>query len=445
MTFPLRVCLVLALTAIGAIAAAMPAVSSARQKPVSQPTACAWPVESTPTKANVAYPDSNATYWTMPYIAQAGMTITLTGTFPVTRFFSFNVYNSAAQDFTTNGINSSLTDYEIVPTAGTQNPWVTAGATPGTYSVTLQNGVTSSMTNAIPLAPATPSTPLVTGMPANTGFVMMRVYLPANNDANAIPLPTMTFAYADGTTKTLAQCANAQKTPTMTSKITKAVIGKFLSKVLAGKVGTPPAATGSCSNSLVFCKAGGSTTPFPNSDSGYVAATYQPAAGYVTVIQAKMPTSATMYQNGPGVWPAAGLDLRYWSFCNYVYAVPYPVVKVGKIMGCTADQDMPLVNGTATVVLSSVKDRPAATKGANATIGWLPTSRSNTTAKEVIAIRNMLAAPTFTQSVMNATNTNEASAIAVMGEYYPTGTQCTKATFAAGGAAACFAKPASPS
>jgi ribosomal protein S16 len=57
----------------------------------------------------------------------------------------------------------------------------------------------------------------------------------------------------------------------------------------------------------------------------------------------------------------------------------------------------------------------------------------------------MLAAPTFTQSVMNATNTNEASAIAVMGEYYPTGTQCKKATFAAGGAAACFANPASPS
>ena len=249
----------------------------------------------------------------------------------------------------------------------------------------------------------------------------------------------------DGTTKTLAQCANAQKTPTMKSKITKAVIGKFFSKVLAGKVGTPPGATGSCSDSLVFCKAGGSTTPFPNSDSGYVAATYQPAAGYVTVIQAKMPTSATMYKNGPGVWPAAGLDLRYWSFCNYIHAVPYPVVKVGSIMGCTADQDMPLVNGTATVVLSSVKDRPAATKGANATIGWLPTSRSNTTAKEVIAIRNMLAAPTFTQSVMNATNTNEASAIAVMGEYYPTGTQCTKATFAAGGAAACFATPASPS
>ena len=57
----------------------------------------------------------------------------------------------------------------------------------------------------------------------------------------------------------------------------------------------------------------------------------------------------------------------------------------------------------------------------------------------------MLAAPTFTQSVMNATNTNEASAIAVMGEYYPTGTQCTKATFAAGAAARCFANPASPS
>jgi hypothetical protein len=446
---PRRLASFTALIALAAVAALMPAASAARPPIASaavQPTACAWPVESTPAKANVAYPDSNATYWTTPFIAEDGMTITLNGTFPEARFFSFVVYNSAGQDFTTNGIPSSLTDYQMVPGANTQNPWVTAGAAPGTYSVTLMNGVTSAMTNAIPLMPSTPSTPLVSGMPANTGFVTMRIYLPVNNDANAIPLPTMTISTGNGAkVTTLKQCASAQKTPSTASKVIKKAIAKMLSKSLNGTAGTPPTTSGTCSESLVFCKAGGSTTPFPNSDSGYVAAKYQPAAGYVTVVRAKMPTSAMAYGNGPGVWPAAGIDLRYWSFCNYVYAKPYPVVSVGPIMGCTADQDMPLVNGTATVVISSLKDRPAATIGKRAKLGWLPTSRSNTTAEEVIAIRNMLAAPTFTQSVMNAENSNQASAQSTMGPYYPSGVQCTTATFAKGGVAGCFKNPASPS
>ena len=193
---PRRLASLTALIALAAVAALLPATSAARPtiaRAATQPTACAWPVESTPAKANVAYPDSNATYWTTPFIAEDGMTITLNGTFPTARFFSFVVYNSAGQDFTTNGIPSSLTDYQMVPGAGTQNPWVTAGATPGTYSVTVMNGVTSSMSNAIPLMPSTPSTPLVDGMPANTGFVTMRIYLPVNNNANAIPLPTMTM------------------------------------------------------------------------------------------------------------------------------------------------------------------------------------------------------------------------------------------------------------
>ena len=438
--------LLLSVTLATAALAAGAAPGAARTTPAAAaPTPCAWPVESTPAKANVAYPDSNATYWTTPFIAQDGMTITLKGTFPTARFFSFVVYDSAGQDFTTGGVPSALTDYQMVPDAGTQNPWVTAGAAAGTYTVTLANGVTPGTANAIPLRPSSPAQPLVAGMPANTGFVTMRIYLPVNDDANAIPLPTMTISTGDGATvQTLTQCASAQKAPTAKSRITKKAIAKLLSKSLAGTAGTPPTTSGACSASLVFCKAGGSTTPFPNSDSGYVAATYQPAAGYVTVVRAKMPTSATAYGNGPGVWPATGIDLRYWSFCNYVYAKPYPVVSVGPIMGCTADQDMPLVNGTATVVISSVADRPAATRGANAKLGWLPTSRSNTTAEEVIAIRNMLAAPTFTQSVMNAANSNQASAESVMGPYYPEGAQCTTATFARGGVAGCFANPASP-
>ena len=33
---------------------------------------CSWPLETTPSKVNVAAPDPYATYWTTPFIASAG-------------------------------------------------------------------------------------------------------------------------------------------------------------------------------------------------------------------------------------------------------------------------------------------------------------------------------------------------------------------------------------
>ena len=114
--------------------------------------ACAWPVESTPTKANVLYPDSNATYWTTPYVATPGMTITVTGKYPTARFFSVNTYSSNAQSFTRNGVPSALSDFEIAPTVAGQNGWQTPGApNGGAYTVTLRNAVKPGIGNVIPL------------------------------------------------------------------------------------------------------------------------------------------------------------------------------------------------------------------------------------------------------------------------------------------------------
>lgn len=423
---------------------------------------CAWPVESTPSKANVAYPDSNATYWTTPYVALPGMRITLRGTYPTARFFSVNVYASSGQDFTVNGVDSAITDYEIEPDAGTANPWQTPGATAGTYTLTLRGAVSANARgNVVPIAPTTPATPFVRALPKRTGFVTVRVYLPAGGDPSSVPLPTLTYRYRNGTTTTLKQCARAQSTPTAASRIRSTAMRTAMRAILRGSKASPPASSsGPCATPLVFCRASGGTTPFPNSDSGYAAAKFQPAAGYLTVVRATMPTSAVAYGSGPGLWPAtaAGIDLRYWSLCTYVYAKPYPVVKIGRIMGCVADQDLPVATGNvATVVISSVRDRPSATRASGGTVGWLPTSPTEPNTMEVIAVRNMLADTGFSASVMNATASDPASAQATMGAYYPTITQCTTRTFAdaslgAGGGAAgaqagvaaCFQTPASP-
>jgi hypothetical protein len=95
--------------ALGSPAAAAPAPESgngavhAAVTAAALPTAfpgCSWPLETTPSKVNVAAPDPYATYWTTPFIASAGNSLTSKGSFPTSRFMSFTVYNDSFQDFT---------------------------------------------------------------------------------------------------------------------------------------------------------------------------------------------------------------------------------------------------------------------------------------------------------------------------------------------------------
>jgi hypothetical protein len=90
---------------------------------------CSWPLETTPSKVNVAAPDPYATYWTTPFIASAGNSLTIKGSFPTSRFMSFTVYNDSFQDFTNtvdgSSVPSDLSDYQIAPDQGSENPWRT--------------------------------------------------------------------------------------------------------------------------------------------------------------------------------------------------------------------------------------------------------------------------------------------------------------------------------
>ncbi|NBQ43429.1 MAG: hypothetical protein EBU23_13370, partial [Mycobacteriaceae bacterium] len=195
-------------------------------------------MESTPTKANVLYPDSNATYWTTPYVATPGMTITVTGKYPTARFFSVNTYSSNAQSFTRNGVPSALSDFEIAPTVAGQNGWQTPGApNGGAYTVTLRNAVKPGMGNVIPLSPETPTAPLIKGLPPTTGFVMVRVYLPQGgnpDNASVVPLPTLTIRRPGMATRVLSPCKNAQQTPSKASGVVKRGIGVIANALLGG-------------------------------------------------------------------------------------------------------------------------------------------------------------------------------------------------------------------
>ncbi|MCX6385951.1 MAG: hypothetical protein NTV40_04835 [Solirubrobacterales bacterium] len=419
---------------------------------------CSWPVESTPTTANIFYPDSNSTYWTTPYRVKPGMKIYLRGAYPTARYFSVTAYDSNAQPFAVNSVGSSLTDYQIAPSVG-RNPWSVGAWTAtasGLYSITLRSltgtgGVTGSLRNTLPIAPKYPAAGY---LPADIGFIMVRVYLPPELNFAAISLPSITIKEAGKQAVTLKRCGGGEGT----RKLNLSGVGRKILKLLKGgtapaKPPCPPGQKGCPPNLAFFVPPSGSDIPFPNTTSGYAAAFFTPQQGKVVVIKAKIPTSPYDYGSGRGSgelpvpWPrndAARWQVRYWSLCNYVYQAPYPVVVAPgangtTIYGCVADLQSPTTaDSTITAVLSYPADRPVNATYANG-IAWLPMSTSTPNAVEQVSLRNMLVASTFKTTPKSATGESVAAAKKAMGAYYPQAAMCTTVTFESGGAAACFA------
>ena len=104
---------------------------------------CAWPLIISPEgSGNVQGPDGAARYWIMPFDTQY-QTMTIKGTYPNIRFFSFTAYETIGFDPTNNKNNGfhladhHLYDAQIAPDPGSTNPFVTPGGRNGTYTVVI--------------------------------------------------------------------------------------------------------------------------------------------------------------------------------------------------------------------------------------------------------------------------------------------------------------------
>lgn len=401
---------------------------------------CAWWVETSLANSNILYPDTSAAYWTMGYSGDEVEKITLNGEYVDARYFAIQAYGADAQLFTSSGgALSAITDYQIEPDAGSINPWVTEADAGGAWTLTLSDTLTGA--NVLPLTPREPVTPLIPGTPTDLNFLMMRVYVPTGSFAN-VPLPRVTLHNIDGSTANLDQCSKKDRTA-----LAKTKAGASLVAALTDRKNPPiPDCGDDCPPELQAFKVGSLTTPFPNASSAYVGALFTPKKGQVVVARATMPT--TPPGTSPQVW-TSGKDLRYWSFCNYVYTSPYPAVVVGtgknKVVGCTADYATPLGTGAAanraTIVLSfpADKKRISARLAKSKAMTWLPMSTRYGTTQEFLALRNMLANPNFTAAATEINVTNDPQAAAdVMGEFYPEFGMCSARKFARFGAAACL-------
>lgn len=448
------------------------AVTAAVVTPQAAPQAspgCAWPVETTPVTANVAAPDPFVTYWLTPFAASPGDSVTITGSFPTSRFMSFAVYNDSFQPFinTVNGkqVPSYLYGYQINPDRGTGNPWRTGRVHKGQqFTIQLLPRVTAAQQrseNAIPMIDQQP--PAGTSGPQGIGYLIFRAYLPAGGAA-AVQLPSITVRQ-DGQRTALPRCAGQS--------------GATTEQVSDQRQGTPVSTlavrNGLRDDGVAMSCVSGCAAPdlqyfgpsadsqaglFPNPVNGYLEMRFTPKPGYVVVTHGKAPTSPTTAGHGvpgnsigahPVSWVKPKFQVLYWSIANYLATQPYPLVQVGQgtnpQLGGTPDYLTTVHDGYYTVVSSLPSNKPSAAslKASGAT--WIPMSASHPATPEFQLLRNVLpqrslypegfafiTAPANPSDIIPGAKVRQQ-----MGAYYPQTAQCSVAAFEAGGWAGCLA------
>jgi len=442
--------------ALGLIASVTPGAGLA--SPLTEPRErvkafpyCSWWVVTTPETMNVAYPDTSAIYWTTPFVAKPGESIVVNGTFPEARFMSLTVYDNSFDDFTTNGVNSQIDDYQILPDEGSTNPWdpsAPAGAdSGGSFTVTITPKASASVPNTLPILPQDPVSSSL--FPARTGFLIYRVYLPEGG-MQAVSLPSLTLLGPTGKKTSLSRCSGKdQAALAKTARGLKLLA--LMKKLKDGGTGAAPELCstngGSCPPNYQFFRPTPAVTGklFPNASNAYAAMTFPPTTGQAVVIRLLAPTSPAGVGGGtsPIPWPTDDYQVRYWSVCNNIYAVPFPVVAnrspQGTTYGCVSDSEAVLdSDGYATFVITKPGERPSKATTTNG-YNWIPTSLKKGSTTEMVAVRNMLPSADFPESVLAAPpNGVPGDTAEAMGEYYPTVATCSLADFEAGGGDACF-------
>lgn len=412
-----------------------PGISKAQSLPTPS---CAWQFEWTPSGlGNWLIPDTGNRWWYMPIDPQ-WQKLTIAGSYPKARFFSFAVYEGAP---VSSGLTSRLYDAQIAPNTGSVNPFATPDAggrwahRPQKYTVAVTRNPNQGA-NSLDLK-------------AGAGWLVYRLYLPNSGEGTTggIPLPGISVTDARGQTTALPPCAVSNRQ----SEIA-ALQPQFLPPALETPVATPPVP-----DLIAFAPVDPPPARLlPNPDNKYLISyfmsDYDPDR--LIVVRGKMPAFPDTYNEGaPISKPAPGFDsvqMRYWSMCLASFVSPLPVE------GCAVDAGTPVdENGFYTVVVSNDVLRP---NWLPAQAAWIPWGDEKMIPKALV-VRNLLPAPDFRQSAQNAVEQGCATAFNfpvppthdaisqagqcarnIMGSYYPVATWCDRAEYKSGGWAACFSK-----
>ena len=381
-------------------------------------------------------PDGAARYWVMPFDTTQYQTMTIKGTYPNIRYFSFAAYETIKGGFNLAG---DLYDAQIAPDPGSINPFVPPGGSNGTYTVVIaRTGSTSGNTIAV--------------SPDLLVWVVLRMYvadadpsLSGQSLMGGVPLPTITLTDQTSASHPLAACSPINKW------LDASAFAQFLfppTEDLSVDEGTPS------SDRLWFASPlNPPSVLWPNPDNKYMMMwpgdKYQP--GRIIVIRGKAPGFPDTFRGSP-IWVASSgfqtVDMRYWALCEQDFALPLSVVN------CASDLTTDLKGKYYTIVISDDLVRPKWLRS-RPNVNWLPYGDEQY--PKFVVLRNMLPAADFHNAVQDAWKKGctfdlnfpavpDRSAIddqgpcaqGVMGDYYPVAVWCDKSTFLAGGFRACL-------
>ena len=407
MTF-LKRCLAVVLALVTLTALASVSTASAQVTPAVITPGCAFPIIVNQADANVAYPDTNSTYWAMPTNFSLGDIVTITGQFSYARYMSFNAYDATGSSV------GGLRDTAIVPDAGSINPFLDGQSltgTPRNYTVNVNITNTPQVTSAV--------AGTIDAIPG-VGWLLIRVYVPfdANSPSGGVLIPSITV---NSVTKT--GCTTFGPEPAIVA-LAAVIMGQAIADAI------PPADVPEFS----FSGGGGL---FPNADNKYVYATTSWKPGRLALVRGLAPA----FPNTPsqGLYPEQ--QLRYWSMCTNLLVTPAPVVE------CARDTETDLdAQGRYLYVIGAEQDHPTDASIARDSGTWLkwfgPIGEAlpdELKPNGNLILRNMLPAASFTNAVQNIPVTqSNAAARATMGLYYPEATYCERSVFERLGADACF-------
>ena len=357
-----------------------------------------WSIPFSGSKRWVLFdPDMNATYWYYAVTREESDTtgFRFTGKFAHARYQAYNVYNDETKDLVWGDDpthKSALSDVDIVPDAGSNNPFLLAVPrdTPDrdyTLWVVPEGADTTGLTNVITF-PAS-----VTQL-----SIFLRVYLPDRN--LDVPLPTIeSFDTATGSP---APCLPTRN---------------IFADISGGDGNTAPTPGANTDGQVRFYRLGGGGL-YPNQDSAYLATIFKEIGDTVAIIRFKPPTH-TDTSDPAGIIPAQAM-VRYWSFNVYS-------IRITNVTACLADyQAVVAKDGFVYIVLGRrTPELLAKTEGMNF-LPWGPHD-------EILFVyRNITPNAQFPYSAAAVpiySDEQTASAETFIGEYAPAGVYMTEEQF----------------
>ncbi len=393
---------------------------------------CLWLLDS---RINTLFPDRYAQYWVAALVIPPGGAVTIDGEFPAARYISFNLYDEQLAPI------DALTDVEIVPAAGSTNPFVEAAnryASPRAYQLRLIPAVPPA--DPAQRAPNTLYSARTLGpvaVPANLAVLFYRRYVP-DVGREAAALPRIRFELADGRSISgPAACGALDRLsfaipdlaalpdpvadlPVNTAAFVDLLWLKFFSAVSSqgNRVFATP--LGPAVYETIGSPTEGGGGFASNRDNRYIYASISQQLGPVVALHGRFP-SAPVTSDGRS--PMPGGSMRYWSICTNDG-------NTLAVFSCLYDEQLRTdVAGRGIIVVSRDGDRPAnATEACG--ISWLDWGAAD---NAVLIYRHMLPQPeaVFPQAIQYIPGPPGQFEASVMGEYFPYGHHMSRAEFEA--------------